>query len=43
MQRVHDLIKTIEPHDSIERYTKLGVEVCRATQPWLTRGRWKSS
>lgn len=27
MQRVHDIIAAIEPHDSIERYTKLGVEV----------------
>jgi hypothetical protein len=27
MQRVHDVIKAIEPHDSIERYTGLGVEV----------------
>ncbi|MDM8558665.1 FAD-dependent oxidoreductase [Candidatus Parabeggiatoa sp. HSG14] len=26
MDRVHRVIKTIEPHDSIERYTKLGVE-----------------
>lgn len=26
MQRVNNVIKTIEPHDSIERYTKLGVE-----------------
>ena len=26
MNRVHDVIKTIEPHDSIERYTSLGVE-----------------
>jgi len=26
MTRVHDVIKDIEPHDSIERYTKLGVE-----------------
>ena len=26
MQRVQDVIKTIEPHDSIERYTELGVE-----------------
>ena len=26
MQRVHDTIAEIEPHDSIERYTKLGVE-----------------
>lgn len=27
MQRVHGIIKAIEPHDSIERYTELGVEV----------------
>jgi dihydrolipoamide dehydrogenase len=26
MQRIHTVIDTIEPHDSIERYTKLGVE-----------------
>ena len=26
MKRVHDVIKAIEPHDSIERYTSLGVE-----------------
>lgn len=26
MDRVHNVIKKIEPHDSIERYTKLGVE-----------------
>lgn len=26
MKRVHDIIKTIEPHDSIERFTGLGVE-----------------
>ncbi len=26
MQRVQDVIKEIEPHDSIERYTELGVE-----------------
>ncbi len=26
MQRVHDVIAEIEPHDSIERYTELGVE-----------------
>jgi len=26
MERVSDVIKKIEPHDSIERYTKLGVE-----------------
>lgn len=27
MGRVHDIIKTIEPHDSVERYTDLGVNV----------------
>lgn len=27
MQRVHEVIAQIEPHDSIERYTNLGVEV----------------
>ena len=27
MQRVHSVIKTIEPHDSVERFTSLGVEV----------------
>ena len=38
MQRVHDVIRDIEPHDSIERYTELGVEVlqghARITSPW---------
>ena len=27
MQRVHGIIKQIEPHDSVERYTELGVDV----------------
>jgi len=27
MQRVQNIIKKIEPHDSVERYTELGVEV----------------
>ena len=27
MNRVHNIIKKIEPHDSVERYTSLGVEV----------------
>ncbi|MEP0643153.1 VTT domain-containing protein, partial [Parasphingorhabdus sp.] len=27
MQRVHDVIAAIEPHDSVERYTGLGVDV----------------
>ena len=38
MQRVHGVIRDIEPHDSVERYTKLGVEVlqghARITSPW---------
>lgn len=38
MQRVHDIIKQVEPHDSIERYTKLGVEVLEGyatiIDPW---------
>jgi pyruvate/2-oxoglutarate dehydrogenase complex dihydrolipoamide dehydrogenase (E3) component/uncharacterized membrane protein YdjX (TVP38/TMEM64 family) len=38
MQRVHDVIAAIEPHDSIERYTGLGVEVLQGhgklVNPW---------
>lgn len=38
MQRVHDVIAKIEPHDSVERYTSLGVNVVegegRITSPW---------
>ena len=38
MHRVHRVISTIEPHDSVERYTKLGVDVvkgtARITSPW---------
>tara|TARA_Y100001949_G_scaffold176667_1_gene191420 strand:+ start:10053 stop:12293 length:2241 start_codon:yes stop_codon:yes gene_type:complete len=38
MARVHEVIKAIEPHDSVERYTKLGVEViqgyARVVDPW---------
>ena len=38
MNRVHDVIKDIEPHDSIERYTKLGVEChtgeAKIRSPW---------
>jgi pyruvate/2-oxoglutarate dehydrogenase complex dihydrolipoamide dehydrogenase (E3) component/uncharacterized membrane protein YdjX (TVP38/TMEM64 family) len=38
MQRVHNVIAAIEPHDSIERYTGLGVEVLqgygRLVNPW---------
>lgn len=38
MARVHGVIKAIEPHDSAERYTKLGVDVvhgyARIVDPW---------
>jgi pyruvate/2-oxoglutarate dehydrogenase complex dihydrolipoamide dehydrogenase (E3) component/membrane protein DedA with SNARE-associated domain len=38
MQRVHAVIAAIEPHDSIERYTGLGVEVlqgyAKIINPW---------
>ena len=38
MARVHRVIHDIEPHDSIERYTALGVDVvqgqARITSPW---------
>lgn len=38
MSRIHAVIKAVAPHDSIERYTKLGVEViqgyARLRDPW---------
>ncbi|OPF62325.1 pyridine nucleotide-disulfide oxidoreductase [Hydrogenophaga sp. H7] len=38
MQRIHDVIAAIEPHDSVERYTGLGVEVlqgyAKLVNPW---------
>ena len=38
MERVQRVIRDIEPHDSVERYTKLGVECiqgeARLTSPW---------
>ena len=38
MERVQQVIKQIEPHDSIERYSGLGVDVvigeARITSPW---------
>ncbi|HEX5638445.1 MAG TPA: FAD-dependent oxidoreductase, partial [Burkholderiaceae bacterium] len=38
MERVARVVRTIEPHDSVERYTALGVEViegtARITSPW---------
>lgn len=39
MQRVQNVIAAVAPHDSVERYTKLGVEVisgeARLLSPWL--------
>lgn len=38
MERVQRVVKQVEPHDSVERYTKLGVECisgdARITSPW---------
>ncbi|MDD5631662.1 MAG: VTT domain-containing protein, partial [Methylococcales bacterium] len=38
MDRVQSVIKTVEPHDSIDRYSKLGVNVvigdAKITSPW---------
>lgn len=38
MERVHDVIKKIEPHDSVERYESLGVECflgkAKILSPW---------
>ncbi|MDV7103728.1 FAD-dependent oxidoreductase [Vibrio sp. TH_r3] len=38
MQRVHDVIAEVAPHDSVERYTDLGVEVLKGygklIDPW---------
>jgi pyruvate/2-oxoglutarate dehydrogenase complex dihydrolipoamide dehydrogenase (E3) component/uncharacterized membrane protein YdjX (TVP38/TMEM64 family) len=38
MKRVHEVIAAIEPHDSVERYTSLGVEVlegyAKIINPW---------
>ena len=38
MQRVQRVVKAVEPHDSVERYTKLGVDCiqgeARLTSPW---------
>jgi len=38
MQRVHQIIKTVEPHDSVERYSELGVDVIQGSaklvSPW---------
>jgi pyruvate/2-oxoglutarate dehydrogenase complex dihydrolipoamide dehydrogenase (E3) component/uncharacterized membrane protein YdjX (TVP38/TMEM64 family) len=41
MNRVQDTIKTIEPHDSVERYTELGVDCVQGDaellSPWEVR------
>ncbi len=41
MERVQQVIKTIEPHDSAERYSRLGVEVVRGeaeiVSPWQVK------
>ncbi|AEG01931.1 FAD-dependent oxidoreductase [Methylomonas methanica] len=38
MERVQQIIKTVEPHDSVERYSELGVDVIQGTakivSPW---------
>lgn len=38
MARVHEVVKAVAPHDSVERYTSLGVEVlqgyARIRDPW---------
>jgi pyruvate/2-oxoglutarate dehydrogenase complex dihydrolipoamide dehydrogenase (E3) component len=38
MARVHEVIAAVAPHDSVERYTKLGVEVlqgyAKIVDPW---------
>jgi dihydrolipoamide dehydrogenase len=38
MERVHNVIQQVEPHDSVERYTKLGVNCVQGTakiiSPW---------
>lgn len=41
MERVQQVVKKIEPHDSVERYTELGVEVLEGeatiTSPWTVK------
>jgi pyruvate/2-oxoglutarate dehydrogenase complex dihydrolipoamide dehydrogenase (E3) component/uncharacterized membrane protein YdjX (TVP38/TMEM64 family) len=45
MERVQRVVKTVEPHDSAERYTGLGAEVvegeARITSPWAVEIRTK--
>jgi pyruvate/2-oxoglutarate dehydrogenase complex dihydrolipoamide dehydrogenase (E3) component/uncharacterized membrane protein YdjX (TVP38/TMEM64 family) len=46
MERVQRVVRTIEPHDSIERYTELGVECLQGTakivSPWEVEATLKS-
>jgi pyruvate/2-oxoglutarate dehydrogenase complex dihydrolipoamide dehydrogenase (E3) component/uncharacterized membrane protein YdjX (TVP38/TMEM64 family) len=41
MERVQRVIRTVEPHDSVERYTELGVECiqgeAKITSPWTVQ------
>jgi len=41
MERVQRVVRTVEPHDSVERYTKLGVQCiqgeARITSPWTVQ------
>ncbi|MCW8962943.1 MAG: FAD-dependent oxidoreductase, partial [Gammaproteobacteria bacterium] len=41
MERVHQTIKHVEPHDSVERYTELGVDCIQGdatiTSPWTVQ------
>ncbi|MGR9117158.1 MAG: FAD-dependent oxidoreductase [Gammaproteobacteria bacterium] len=41
MERVQQVVKTVEPHDSVERYTELGVDVvageAKILSPWEVR------
>ena len=43
MARVHEVIRQVEPHDSVERYTELGVEVLQGyatlVDPWTVEVR----
>jgi pyruvate/2-oxoglutarate dehydrogenase complex dihydrolipoamide dehydrogenase (E3) component len=46
MERVARIVRTVEPHDSVERYTRLGVECiegeARITSPWTVEVRTAS-
>jgi pyruvate/2-oxoglutarate dehydrogenase complex dihydrolipoamide dehydrogenase (E3) component len=42
MERVQRVVQAIEPHDSIERYTRLGVDVIEGRPASFRRGKWRS-